>query len=78
MKTAISLPENVFKEAERFARRFKKSRSQLYVEALKEYLARHSPDDITEQMNRVADSLGAQPDSFAIVLTRKLLRRERW
>lgn len=78
MKTAISLPDIVFKEAERFARRFKKSRSQLYVEALKEYLARHSPDEITEQMNTVADSVGGHPDNFAVESSRKLLQRESW
>ena len=64
MKTAVSLPEHVFKEAERFARRQKKSRSQLYAEALAEYLARHAPNDITEAMNAVSDHLGTSIDQF--------------
>ena len=44
MKTAISLPEDIFVQADRLARRLRKSRSQLYREAVAEYLARHDPD----------------------------------
>jgi hypothetical protein len=44
MKTAVSLPDVVFHAAERQARRTKKSRYQLYAEALREYLARNAPD----------------------------------
>ena len=64
MKTAISLPDRVFKEAERFARRQKKSSSQLYAEALAEYLARHAPNDITEAMNSVCDHLDTSDDKI--------------
>jgi hypothetical protein len=53
MKTEVSLPDDVFRAAEAQARRTKKSRSQLYAEALAEYLARHAPDEVTEAMNRV-------------------------
>jgi metal-responsive CopG/Arc/MetJ family transcriptional regulator len=57
MKTAVSLPDAVFRAAERYAKRAQKSRSQLYAEALSEYLARHSPDAVTEDMNAVVDQL---------------------
>ncbi len=78
MKTAISLPEAVFEEAERFARHLKKSRSQLYVEAITEYLARHAPNSITEAMNGVCDRLGEQDTTFAATAARKTLARESW
>ncbi len=42
MKTAISIPDDVFKVAERLARRTKKSRSQLFSDAVREYVARHA------------------------------------
>ena len=58
MKTAVSLPDQVFQAAERHAKRAHKSRSQLYAEALAEYLTRHSPDEVTEAMNRVLEDLG--------------------
>ena len=55
MKTAISVPDEVFAEAERLARVLKKSRSQLYSHALREYVARHAADQVTETLNRVCD-----------------------
>ena len=78
MKTAVSLPDRVFKEAELFARRLRKSRSQLYAEAIAEYLARHAPNDITESMNVVCDRLGQDESEFAATAARRLLRKESW
>jgi metal-responsive CopG/Arc/MetJ family transcriptional regulator len=78
MKTAISLPERVFKEAERFARKQKKSRSQLYAEAIAEYLARHAPNDITEAMNTVCDHLDYSTDIFRNAAAKKVLQKESW
>ena len=78
MKTAISLPEVVFRQAERFARRFKKSRSQLYVEAIVEYLERHAPDNLTEAMNNVCDKVGTTEDLFLTTASKKALSQEQW
>ena len=78
MKTAISLPERVFKEAERFARKQKKSRSQLYAEAIAEYLARHAPNDVTEAMNTVCDHLDSAKDTFRLAASKKVLQKESW
>lgn len=78
MKTAVSLPEAVFAEAERFARHAKKSRSQLYVEAITEYLARHAPNSITEAMNGVCDRVGEQDTDFATAAAHRTLARESW
>ena len=78
MKTAISLPEKVFREAERFARRVRKTRSRLYAEAIAEYLARHAPDDITESMNKICDRVGVANDTFHAKAARKIFAREAW
>jgi metal-responsive CopG/Arc/MetJ family transcriptional regulator len=43
MKTAISIPDEVFEEAERLAIELQTSRSQLYSRALQEFVARHAP-----------------------------------
>lgn len=53
MKTAISLPDEVFSSAERLAKRLKLNRSELYTRALSEFLARHSPQEITDSWNAV-------------------------
>ena len=79
MKTAVSLPDRVFLEAEGYAKRTRKSRSQLYAEALAEYLARHAPDEVTEAMNVVVDELGnAAPESFVKEAARRVLRSVEW
>lgn len=79
MKTAISVPDGVFRKAEQYARRAKKSRSQVYSEAVAEYLARHVPDAITETMNDVCAELGGdQRDDFVVAASRRVLRREKW
>jgi metal-responsive CopG/Arc/MetJ family transcriptional regulator len=79
MKTAVSLPDDVFRSAERFAKRARKSRSRLYAEALAEYLARHAPDEVTEDMNRVADALaGSGPDVFVATAARRVLGNTEW
>ncbi len=53
MKLAISIPDPVFEAAERLARERGVPRSQLYAEALKDYLDRHGSDSVTAHLDRV-------------------------
>jgi metal-responsive CopG/Arc/MetJ family transcriptional regulator len=78
MKTAISIPDDVFEGAERLARRTKKSRSQLFSDAVKEYVARHAPEHVTEAMNRVCAELGQPTDGFVSSAARRVLERSEW
>jgi antitoxin MazE6 len=79
MKTAVSLPDDVYLGAERYAKRARKSRSQLYAEALAEYLARHAPDEVTERMNAVVEQLGEPgPDRFVAGAARRALKGVEW
>ena len=87
MKTAVSLPDRLFRAAEQHARRAQKTRSQLYADALAEYLARHAPDEVTEAMNRVLDDVAspspATPDetgdaAFGAEAARRVLERSEW
>ena len=78
MKTAISLPDEVFQAAERHARRVGKSRSRVYAEALAEYLVRHGPDEITAAMNAVVNELNESPDGFVGAAARRTLERVEW
>jgi predicted transcriptional regulator len=78
MKTAISLPDEVFDRAEALARKMRKSRSQLYAEALAEYVARHAPDAVTEKMNRVCDELDSGRDDFVSEAARRTLENVEW
>ena len=53
MKTAVSVPDEIFSQAEQLAAHLDMSRSELYSRAVSEYVCRHSPDTITEALNRV-------------------------
>jgi metal-responsive CopG/Arc/MetJ family transcriptional regulator len=78
MKTAVSIPDEVFQKAERLARRMKKSRSELFSNALADYIARHAPDHVTEAMNRVCDEVGVESDGFVSAASRLTLERVEW
>jgi metal-responsive CopG/Arc/MetJ family transcriptional regulator len=78
MKTAISISDRIYRAAEAYARRMKKSRSQLYSEAMVEYLARHSPDAVTEAMNTVVQQIGEPSDPFVAAAARRTLERVEW
>ena len=56
----------------------RKSRSQLYAEALEEYLTRHTPDEITEAMNQVIDQVGTSADPFVADAASRSLERTEW
>ena len=51
MKTAVSVPDDLFDEADELAARLHTSRSRVFSDALREYLDRHSPERATEVMN---------------------------
>jgi metal-responsive CopG/Arc/MetJ family transcriptional regulator len=78
MKTAVSIPDQVFEEAERFARRTRQSRSHVYSQALAEYVARHTPDRVTEAMDETLAALDESTDPFPTTAGRKTLRRAEW
>ena len=78
MKTAISIPDGLFDEAEQLAKRTKRSRSQIFSDALKEYLLRHSTDDVTEAMNRVCADVGGGVEEFTARAASKNLKRVDW
>lgn len=78
MKTAVSIPDDVFKKAERLALRMQTSRSQLFSNAVTEYVARHAPDDVTEAMNEACRDIGVEPDPFMFAASRRILEQSEW
>lgn len=80
MKTAVSIPDEVFDKAERLARGAGRSRSEVYSAALIEYVARHSPDEVTDAMDRVCEKVDAdaQRDAFVTAAARRILEHTEW
>jgi metal-responsive CopG/Arc/MetJ family transcriptional regulator len=78
MKTAVSIPDDIFEKVERIARRGKRSRSEVFSAALREYIARHSPDEVTEALNRVCDKIDDNRDELVAVAAQRILDKTEW
>jgi len=53
MKTAISIPDKIFEAAEKAAKKLGMSRSELYVNAVREYVDRYGQEDVTEKLDAI-------------------------
>jgi predicted transcriptional regulator len=53
MRTATSLPYQLFERVERLARQLNRSPTRLFSDAMREYVARHDPDAITAALDAV-------------------------
>lgn len=78
MKTAISIPDDLFVAADALARELGQSRSHLYAQAVREYLARHSADSITEALNAVWADVQDEDRAFVAEAARRTLERTEW
>jgi metal-responsive CopG/Arc/MetJ family transcriptional regulator len=78
MKTAISLPDDLFESADALAKRLGVSRSELYATAVAEFLAKHQDAKVTERLDEV---YGQQPSRLERPLRRaqrRSLRSTEW
>ena len=78
MKTAISLPDPLFRAGDALAKRLKVSRSELYARALGEYLAKHRPDQVTQRLNAVYKTEDSALDPALGLSQARSLPREDW
>jgi hypothetical protein len=79
MKTAVSIPDQIYEAAERYARRRKVPRSQVYAEALAQFVAgQDSEEDLTEALNKVCRKLDTSLDEFGRTASGRSLARAEW
>ena len=78
MKTAISLPDPLFKAADALSLRLGISRSELFQRAMEEYLREHDDELVTETLNRVYASETARLDPVLEALQVVSLPRDEW
>lgn len=76
MKTAISIPDEVFRKGERLAKRRKISRSELYAIALAELLAAEPKDDLTRAYDSAFSE--TEKDSFLAEAAHRMLAAVTW
>jgi predicted transcriptional regulator len=80
MKTAVSVPDDLFAQVDRLAKRSRRSRSEVYSAALREYVARHAPDEVTAGLDAVLADIG-EPDSiddFTTAAGRRTFESSEW
>lgn len=78
MKTAISLPDAVFQEAEELAKRLGVSRSELYATAVAQFVAAHREEEITAALNEVYSDDDSAVDPVLNQLQWLALPNEEW
>lgn len=78
MKTAISLPDPVFEEAESLAKQLGISRSELYTKALKAYLQKHNHNQILNKLNEVYSQESSEADPILTKMQFMSLPSEDW
>ena len=78
MKTAISLPDDLFASADALARRLGMSRSGLVAAALAEFVAKHKASKISERLDAVYAAEDSRLDEPLSRAQAKVLRRSEW
>ncbi len=78
MKTAISIPDKIFRSADSLAKRLGLSRSQLYSTAISEYLSKYQDEQVTERLNVIYSEEDSALSPSIIILQAKSLDHEEW
>ena len=78
MKTAVSIPDELFSAADSLARRLGMSRSRLFATALAEYLAKHRAAKVTERLNAVYASEASHLDDDSRRAQKRIAARSEW
>ena len=78
MKTAISIPDDTFREADALARQLGISRSQLYARAVEQFVEARRSESITERLNAVHDKQDSRLDPVVDALQLSALPHEDW
>ena len=78
MKTAISIPDKVFRSADSLAKRLGVSRSELYTTAIAEFLSRHQGRHVTARLDAVYTEENSSLSPHLIQLQVKSVAYEEW
>ncbi|PJZ68461.1 ChpI protein [Leptospira perolatii] len=82
MKTAVSIPDALFKAVEETAKRLGIPRSQLFAKALEEFIRSHSKQSVTERLNEIygdrKDNSKDNINNLSVELLRKSLKNDSW
>lgn len=78
MRIAISLPDSLLHAADSFAKRTDMSRSELFREAMKDYLEAHKHDQVREALDAIYAERPSQLDEELMRMQIISLPKEDW
>lgn len=78
MKVAISVPDPIFNAAERLAKQRQMARSQLFTEALVEYVSRHGSEAVTAKLDEIYATEGSCVDGSLVRAQFAAIDHETW
>ncbi len=78
MKTAVSVPDAVFRSAERMAKRLGISRSELYSTAVREFIDRRDGAALTAKLNAACAELDTSMDPAVLRAQARAIGPEEW
>jgi hypothetical protein len=78
MKTAISVPNDVFELSEKLAKKLKISRSAVFAMGVKKLAEEHDEEDLIAQINRVCEKVDTSLDPAVREYQSRMLRQEKW
>jgi metal-responsive CopG/Arc/MetJ family transcriptional regulator len=78
MKTAISIPDDLYKHAEETARRLGISRSRLFSLAIKEFLRFRSEANVTRRLDEVYENEPSAVDQQLQEMQVQSITKEEW
>ena len=78
MKVAVSIPDDIFADAEQLSQALGTSRSNVYARALAAFVDDHVPDKVTQAMNAAVDAVGDLAGEFTRQAARQVFDRVEW
>ena len=78
MKTAISIPDKLFRAADQYAKSHGFSRSKLYAKAVAQFLEQHPSELITKQLNEIYSSEPAKLNETLSTMQFSSIEKEEW
>jgi len=78
MKTAISVPSDVFQLSEKLAKKLKVSRSAIFAMGVKKLAEEHDEDEIIAQINRVCEKVDTSVEPVLFQMAMLSLPKDEW
>ena len=78
MKTAISIPDNIFKKVEKTAKKMGLTRSRFFTIAVEEFIENHNPSQITDKLNSIYESENSEIDQIFFAMQVQSIDKEVW